>query len=204
MKISYSSKLEQKSVLTIFCDGSPWRDIHTAVFGRRPVLPQGCESLIEFSEQFSVLECRQAKNYAIRRLSLQGMLSTALVRALKDRLVSEKAIREAVGELTDLGFVNDEEWAASYVRSQNNKKVGPRAIAQKLAHKGVRGERLEQALEKSRDPEEQKILIQSLLKSKYAKRNLSDFKEKQKVIASLVRRGFDMNIIFTCLNYSEF
>lgn len=203
MKISCSPNPELKSVMTIFCDGSPWRDVHTTVFGRRPVLPQGCESLIEFSEQFSIIECRQAKNYAIRRLSLQGMLSTALARALKDRLVSEKAIREAICELTDLGFINDEEWAASFVRSQNNKKVGPRAIAQKLAHKGIRGERLEQALEKSWDPEEQKMLIKSLLKSKYAKRNLSDFKEKQKVVASLIRRGFDMNIIFNCLNYSE-
>ncbi len=204
MKISCSPKSEQPSVLTIYCDGSPWRDIHTTVFGRRPILPQGCESLIDFSEQFSILECRQAKNYAIRRLSLQGMLSIALARSLKERLVSQKAIQHAIGELMELGFINDEEWAASYVRSQNNKKVGPRAIAQKLANKGVRGEKLEQALEKSWDPNEQKALIGSLLKSKYARRDLSDFKEKQKVVASLIRRGFDMNIIFKCLNYSEF
>jgi regulatory protein len=103
-----------------------------------------------------------------------------------------------------LGFLNDDEWTASFVRGQSNRKVGPRAIAQKLASKGVRGEKLEQALENSWNPSEQKALITSLLKSRYAKKNLSDFKERQKVIASLMRKGFDFSAIMGCLKSVSF
>lgn len=204
MQISCAPSTERQSVLTIFCDGSPWRDLHTAIFGRRPALPQHCLSIEEFTEQFFELEYRMAKNYAIRRLSLQGMLSNALARALKERLVSDRVIQNVVEEFVSLGFINDQEWAASFVRSQSNKKMGPRAIAQKLASKGVRGEKLEAALEKSWDSSEQKQLILQLLKSRYAKRDLSDFKERQKVVAALVRRGFDVSTILNCMGKLEF
>lgn len=204
MQISCAPSTERQSVLTIFCDGSPWRDLHTAIFGRRPALPQHCLSIEEFTEQFFELEYRMAKNYAIRRLSLQGMLSNALARALKERLVSDRVIQNVVEEFVSLGFINDQEWAASFVRSQSNKKMGPRAIAQKLASKGVRGEKLEAALEKSWDSSEQKQLILQLLKSRYAKRDLSDFKERQKVVAALVRRGFDVSMILNCMGKLEF
>ena len=199
MQISCSLSSTRPSVLTIFCDGSPWRDIHPSVFGRRPVFPQQCASLEEWHEQFTFIEYRQTKNYALRRLALQGMLSSALATSLKERLVSEKVIHQVIQELVSLGFINDQEWTASFVRSQTNRKVGPRAIAQKLANKGVRGERLEQALEKSWSVADQKTLILQLLNTRYSRRNLVDFKEKQKVVASLVRKGFDVSVILSCL-----
>lgn len=193
--ISCTPHPTRSSILTIFWDGEPWREIHTSVFGRRPQLPQNCQNFDEFKTQFFEFEYRQAKNYCLRRLSLQAMLSTALTRALKDRLISEKTIQQVISELNDQGFLNDQEWSASFVRTQTSRKVGPRAIAQKLASKGIKGDVLDTALEKSWDCDTQKKLILSLLKSRYAKRNLNDFKEKQKVIASLVRKGFDFSII---------
>lgn len=202
MKITCTPNLDRQSILTIFCDGVPWRDLHTAVFGRKPALPKECRSIEEFDEHFTVIEYQHVKNYALRRLSMQAMLSSALSRSLKERLIPEKVIQKVILELIALGFLNDEEWTASFVRSQSNRKVGPRAIAQKLASKGVRGEKLEQALEGSWDVNEQKKLITGLLKSRYAKRNLSDYKEKQKVVASLIRKGFDLSAIMNCLQKS--
>lgn len=199
MQVSCHPHQERPSVLTITIDGAPWRDVHISIFGRNPTLPQGCISLEDFKEQFILIEQRQAKNYALRRLSMQAMLSTALIRSLKERLISSSTIQQVIQELVELEFLNDEEWSASFARTQKARKMGPRAIAQKLAFKGIKGEVLEQVLEESRDPEEQKQLVFELLKTRYARRNLSDYKEKQKVVASLVRRGFDLSIIFSCL-----
>lgn len=199
MQITCKPHPERQSILTVYCDGSHWREIHTSVFGRKPLLPEHCTSLEDFSEQFATFEHRGVKNYCLRRLSMQSMLSTALKRSLKERLVPEAVIRKVIDELLELRFINDEEWAASFVRSQSSRKVGPRAIAQKLAQKGVRGEKLELALEKSWDVNDQKTMILSLLKSKYAKKDLTDFKEKQKVVASLIRKGFDLSVIFSCI-----
>jgi regulatory protein len=145
------------------------------------------------------IEYQQAKKYALKRLSLQPMLSTTLSRSLKKRLVSEPVIQTIIQECRELGILNDEEWAASFVRGQTNRKTGPRAIAQKLASKGIRGEQLEKALEGAWDGEKQKGCIESLLKSRYGKRNLADYKERQKVISSLVRKGFDLSIVLECL-----
>jgi SOS response regulatory protein OraA/RecX len=119
---------------------------------------------------------------------------------LRDRQISEETIERLLADLTKLGVLNDKEWAASFARGQTRKKVGPRAIVQKLANKGVRGENLKEAVEDSWDPIQQQTMILDLLKTRYSKRDLSDFKERKKVISSLVRRGFDLTHIFACFN----
>lgn len=199
MQISCLPSSDRQTVMTIFCDGVPWRKLHTSIFGRHPNLPQECHSLQEFSHEFSVLEYRQAKSYALRRLSLQGMLSAALVRSLKERLVSQTTIERVLQDLCELGLINDDEWAASFIRTQQLKKFGPRAIAQKLANKGIKRETLQLALEQSASFDDQKTAILKLLQSRYSKRGLSDFKEKRKVVASLVRRGFDLTLVLNCM-----
>ena len=200
MRIFCEPHRDLRSVLTIFLDNEPWRNIHTTIFGRRPLLPESCLSEQEFRAQFFVFEHRYAKNYALRRLSLQAMLSQALARSLKERLVSEKTIVLVLGELKALGLINDEEWTASFVRGLERKKMGPRAIAQKLASKGIKREGIELALEHSKGSTDQEASVLALLGSRYAKKNLSDFREKQKVTASLMRRGFDLTIILKCLD----
>jgi regulatory protein len=203
MKITCEINPTRKSILTISIDGEPWRDVHTSIFGKCPQLPQNCQTYEEFISQFSAFESRQVKNYCLRRLSLQAMLSTALASSLKERFVSEIMIQQMFHELNNLGFLNDREWSASFVRMQTSRKVGPHVIAKKLASKGIKGEELEKALEKSWNSDSQKKQILSLLKTRYAKRNLTDFKEKQKVIASLVRKGFKLSIILDIIQTPE-
>jgi regulatory protein len=180
-----------------------WRDLHTSIFGRKPSFPK-CHSIEEFTELFAVFEYSQVKNYALRRLSMQAMLSTALIKALKERLVPERVIEGVIKELVELRFLNDEEWTASFVRIQSSRKMGPRAIAQKLFYKGVKGKELEKALENSWGMDDQKSLIMELLQKKYAKRNLEDYKERQKVVAALVRKGFEFPAIQECIRNVEF
>lgn len=190
--------------MTVVCDGEPWRDVHMSIFGRRPSLPQGCQTQTQFEEEFRTLECLLAKRYALKRLSTQAMLSTRLSRSLKERLVSENAIEIVIYELRELGLLNDKEWVASFVRVQTSRRVGPRAIAQKLAGKGVRGGNVAEALDGMWDPAEQKKGIRHLLNTRYAKRNLKDPRERQKVIASLARRGFELSEILSLVKDDAF
>lgn len=202
MQITCTHHPEKQSVLIVFCDGVPWRDLHVSIFGRKPSFPR-CHSIEEFTELFTAFEHSQVKNYALRRLSMQAMLSAALAKALKERLVPERVIEGVIKELIELRFLNDEEWTASFVRSQAARKMGPRAIAQKLFHKGVKGKELEKALEHSWGMDEQKSLIRGLLQKKYAKRNLEDYKERQKVVAALVRKGFEFSAILESIKEND-
>lgn len=172
----------------VFCQ------VHPYVFGKKPSLPQGCSSIEEFAAQFALLEIKQAKAYAIRRLSKQAMLSTALAKALRQYCVSQHTIDLLIEEFLRLGYLNDEEWTNSYVKGQVSRKRGPRDIAQRLSHKGLPREQVAEVIETLSD-EQQRHAIGELLASKYRNRDLSDYKEKQKVIAALMRRGFDFDQI---------
>lgn len=200
MEVTCVPSPSRRSVLTILLDGEPWREVHAGIFGKKPGLPSICQSEEAFEELFAKVEVQMAKRYALKRLSLQNLLSDSLARSLKEKLVSRQAVDAVIGELSSLGWLNDQEWTASFVRGQSSKKMGPRAIAGKLASKGVRGERLEAALAEAWNKGEQGEQIASLLKGKYRTRDLSDFKERQKVIASLVRRGFELPVILSTLS----
>lgn len=203
MKIKCSPSSERKSLLTITIDGEPWRHIHPSIFGYRPSLPKECHSIEDFTALFAKLELRQAKQYAIKRLSTMHMPSTTLVRSLKQRLVSNQVISEIIAELTSLGYLNDQEWIASFIRVQSAKKIGPKAIAQKLACKGLPSHQIERLLRESQSTQDQKASIAHLLATRYRTRNLEDFRERKKVVASLVRRGFDLSDVLALVNNGD-
>lgn len=195
MKIECVPSSNRKQIIQVLCDGDLCCEVHTTIFGYSPKLPKECESQEEFDQLFADLEYKQAKFYAIRRLSMQSMLSTALEKAMKDRLVSEKTIQDVMAELDAFGFLNDSDWTASFVRSQTSRKKGPRAIAFKLASKGVSQDEIANAVESISDDAEQLPMIKQLLSTRYRKYDCNDFHQKQKVIASLIRHGFTLTAI---------
>lgn len=201
MKITCVPHGSHRDVFVIEVDEEPRQEVHAAIFGKKPKLPLDFTSLEEFDEAFAVLEYRQAKQYVIRRLAAQQLPSTILADNLRERLVSEPVIEQLLEEFRSLGYINDEEWIEGFIRRQLRRKLGPRAIAQKLAVKGLKEESVEM-VETVSSEESQKELIQALLTTKYVKRNLSDAKERQKVVASLARRGFSLSVIFDCINVS--
>lgn len=203
MGVNCEPHLTRKSILTITWEGEPWRHVHTAVFGRCPALPQHCLALDEFEQEFAKLEYRQAKVYAYKRLAAMNMSSVALATSLRERLVSAVVVECVLQELIALGYINDEEWVKSFVRLQRRRKMGPKAIAAKLAAKGLRPELFEEITDVAQGESDQRALIQELLATKYRKRDLRDFREKHKVVAALVRRGFDASAVMDVMRELE-
>lgn len=199
LQIEIAPHPNRRSLLTISIDGDLWRNIHTSIFGLRPSLPKNCYSIEQFAEKFAAIEYRQAKYYAIKRLSQLSLPSAKLIKSLKERLVSESVISRLIAELLEAGYINDREWTASYVRIQSQRNIGPRAIAQKLAAKGMASTQVVELLRESQTDEIQRNTIRHLLATRYRTRNLGDFRDKRKVVASLVRRGFDLSLILNVL-----
>jgi regulatory protein len=187
-----------KSTLTITWEGEPWRNVHTAIFGRKPIFPQ-CSTLDEFEQEFTKIEYKLAKAYAFRRLAAMSMLSTSLAKSLRTRFVSQDVTDRIINELVALGYLNDQEWTNRFVRVQTQKKMGFRGIAAKLASKGISAELFEEYTCDVSCEKDQRALIQELLANKYRSRNVSDFRERQKVVAALVRRGFEANEVLDVL-----
>lgn len=149
-------------------------------------------------------EYRLARQYALRRLSAQSLPAAVLSKSLRQRQVSEETIDKVISELCQQGYINDHEWTQAFVRGQLSRKRGPREIMRRLSAKGISTEQADAALEAvGINHEDQEKSISELLSTRYRNKNLKDFKERQKVVASLLRRGFDFEIVINLLRKKQ-
>ncbi len=143
---------------------------------------------------------RQAKVYALKRLSSKSYLTKELRESMLRKEFLPEHVERILNECRELGYLNDDEWLDAFVRGQISKKRGPKAIAAKLFQKGISRDKIQTIVTSLNEDHSQADGIRLLLKTKYKNKNLSDYQEKQKVIASLARRGYDFDEILAALN----
>jgi regulatory protein len=140
-------------------------------------------------------EITAAKRIVFRRLAIRSYATQELRKILTEKGISEDTAEVVIAECIELGYCNDIQWIADFVRSHQARKMGPRAILMKLKARGINEELIEHAREHLEESPADQESIHKLLTTKYRTRNLADFKERQKVIAALMRRGFDLEEI---------
>lgn len=198
ISITICSKPQQPSHRLFYVDGEFWREVHVGIFGKRIDFP-ACAAIAEAEVEFKKREQAGAKNYALRLLAMRSYPSSQLTKSLQRRLVSEDTAEAVTEWCKQQGYVSDEEWIKSFVRTQQARRVGPQRIKQKLFQKGISRAKAEAAVQGC----SQKEQIQHLLQTRYQKADLKIPKEKQKVIASLMRKGFEYDAIIEVLYASR-
>ncbi len=193
MNIEIIPKQGQKEILSIQINGEVWKNIHTSIFGKKPCFPSPSSEL-QWQQAFEKIEYERVKNYTLRRLSAQHYHSGQLIKLLKERLVTGSVIEKIISECRAKGYLNDRDWINSFIRSQR-KRFGLAAIWRKLQSKGVSREEIHLIQEEHASPEEELINIKHLLKTRYRSKNLNLLKDRQKIIASLMRKGFALELI---------
>ncbi len=107
-------------------------------------------------------------------------------------------IEECIGKLIDAHYLDDRRYAQSYVRSHLNDRSRLR-ITQDLMGRGIAEYVIEEAFAaagEETDPEEAQFRqIRYLLKKRGFDPDAPDFKEKQKTMAFLHRKGYDADLI---------
>ena len=123
---------------------------------------------------------------ALRLLSLKSYSTYELKKKLLRKGFSSEEIDPVLEKYLRLGYLNDSDLTERRIEAFKRKGYGPYWIAAKLKTLG-----LSQGLKASSySQEEQKAVIQKVLKTPlFAK------KEKNKQIAALQRRGFDLETI---------
>lgn len=188
MKVEISPKPGQLDRLVVTLDQEPWRELHVAVHGRHPKLP-ACTERSAWETLFADYEYKRAKHYLLRRLQAQSYHSVLLRTLLIDRLISPTLVARLLQEANDWGLLDDQAWLDSFMRSQKKRRGLPLILA-KLRLKGFNNEQLQKLQEEYADPQADEGAIRHLLKTKYRSKDLSQYAIKQKVIASLMRRGY--------------
>lgn len=128
---------------------------------------------------------------AAELVAKQGMSRRTLARKLREKGASPEEADSAVEWLSGMGLLNDADYAASLARICAAKGYGPSRIRSKLYEKGVPRELWEAAMEGLPADGEQ---IDAYLRHKLAGTR-PDEREKRRLTASLLRRGFQWDAI---------
>lgn len=201
MKVEVGKLDPYKFTLPLMIDGDLWHTAHVSIFGKSPKFPEA--SMEELEEKYRALEYKGAKSFLLRRLAMKNYHSTELTAALMKREVHESAIISILDEFSQLGYLDDKAWLGSSIRSLRQQRFGFKAIAMKMRVKGIEEHEVLEAIkivkESEGEEENEQHSITRLLDTRYRSRDLSDRKEKQKVVNGLMRKGFSLDDIFTVL-----
>jgi regulatory protein len=135
----------------------------------------------------------KAMNYALHLLS-RRMLTEAQVRdKLRGKGATDEVVADVLSRLKSLGYLDDNAFAETYLRSRARKK-GALALRRELLSKGVPEEVAEAALAKLSDEAQLEAALAVLAKEAW--RLGSD---RRKAYAFLARRGFPGEVVMAAL-----
>ncbi|WP_026564358.1 recombination regulator RecX [Bacillus sp. UNC41MFS5] len=155
-------------------------------------------SLIEIQYQDDI---RKAYNKAIHYLSRRMRSEKEIKDYLFSKEIEEPVINEIIHKLTAQKYINDEEFALAYVRTQaNTTDKGPTVIKMELKEKGIDMRTLMLALEEY--PLEQQIEKAAKISEKFYEKSAKESLkiQKQKLENLLLRKGYSYDIINIAVN----
>ena len=131
-------------------------------------------------------------------LSLKDRTKKELQMKLNEKYRNEKMVEKAILKLVELGYIDDLNYAVSYI---NSRKYGKQRIIYNLLQKGISKEKIEQAYTEIQEETEKDIEDEKLKKA--ILKNIK--KEEKKLVQYLVRQGFELDKIFRKLKeYKDF
>ena len=133
-------------------------------------------------------------NKALDILSRREHSAYELKTKLKKFEPDEKDLNELIEKLKASNFIDDERFAALFIKSKAQSGYGPSYIAQYLAKKGISSDLY--------DINSLDIDWQSICKDQFDKKRQDkeiNFKEKEKILRFLAYRGFSYEIIKSAL-----
>lgn len=197
LQITFQTKYK---TIEIYVDEELWKVGHPSIIGRKPALPKDCSNLNDLEESYQKIEYQGAKRFALRRLTAKSMSSYELQGVLKDKEVSLATAELISEDFQKWGLLNDNEWITSFVRSETARNQGPSAISRKLQKKGIPSDLIQENLAEYKQLGSQNEGILKLIQGRYRNKDLKNWKERNKVIAAIHRKGFSLSAVIEVLN----
>ena len=151
-------------------------------------------------------EIEKARETAFRFLSYRSRSVLEVKRKLQEKEFSPHTIRTTISRLMELGYLNDQEYAATVVRSSiENKQCGPIRIHDALVKKGIAKEIIDNTLEELTKEYDLTRVARLAFDSKFSlhQDQLAEEKTRRKVIGYLKRKGFSWNTILAVIKSAD-
>ena len=149
-------------------------------------------------------DIRKAYNLAIQYLAKRMRSEKEVRQSLAEKEFDEVIIQEVILKLYEFHFLNDEEFALAFVRTQlNTTDKGKETVKRELREKGISDNFIERALQEY--PSEAEHMKALSLAEKFVKKNKNDSSKimKQKLDQLLIRKGFSRATIKTAIMEME-
>lgn len=141
---------------------------------------------------------REAYNKALKWLDNRALTSKEVERKLKDKKFDEDTIAEVIKKLKEYDFLNDELYAADYVKyAQNLKRKGKFYIIKKLIEKGVDRAIIDNVFSEYKSEDEYQTALVAV--EKKFKNKARDEKTALKINSFLKSRGFSDDVIYNII-----
>ena len=156
-------------------------------------------------EREKCADAAKARARALDALSAREMTSAQLYERLC-RSFTEQAAAEAVAEMVERDYVNDERYAEARAHGLLMARKSRRAAAQNLRQKGLNSQQIEQALETVYAPDEdgespELKAASALVDSRYRGKLAAG--RRDLVVAALMRRGFAYPVVKEAIRRAE-
>jgi regulatory protein len=139
---------------------------------------------------------QKARDYALLLLKFRLRSERELFCRLKQKRFDPRVIKEAISFLKDKGFLDDAEFARSWISSRAKKPLGPRRLRQELRLKGVDKEIVDTELSRLNQDYPQQEIVARIARTRFEKlRGLEPDKAKRRIYEYFLRRGFSIDVI---------
>jgi len=187
------------------------------VFNDNSILPFSTDDLVKMnikkhvdltSELTTQIYQKSAEHqlweYSLRQLSMLSQPEKTIAQKLKNfsrkiilftdlknsTLDTAPMISGIVSRLKERGLISNSDYAQNFVKKSQNKSK--RQILAQLFQKGIDRSDLNQAVSSIDDKKKIRIFLE---KKKYTYKNFTNYSEKNKIMASLYRRGYTLSDI---------
>jgi regulatory protein len=149
-------------------------------------IPASFETMEHIHKWLSETEWKLAKARAYRLLSMRSYSEKKMREKLFERRFSKEVCDRLIDELKRLSYLQDSELAKAMALRECKRGYGPRYISLKLRSKGLDPKGINEWISREMQREE----IERLIKK---------FSDRKKAIQTLLRRGFDSDLVIEIL-----
>ena len=202
MKITRISKRKNRRLYDIFIDDEPGFSVSSKKVLQKFGLEQGRTfQPDEFHKLREKIEFFEAENILLQFLAYRFRSKKEIVRKLTNKKISRSTIDALVAKYEGKGFINDENFAESYMLDLiSHHPQGNFAIKQKLKQKGISNEIIKRLSEEYLSGEiEHEMAIKELSKRKIRYMKLQTRERRNKALAFLQRKGFSYTCARECI-----
>ena len=130
-----------------------------------------------------------AMEKAVALLAMRPRTQQEIADALRKNAYPARTSARVMARLDEAGYINDTNFAEQWAASRTGKGMGARRIRMELRRKGVDGDAIDEALSSIDEDEMLSGALKAARKAASGK-DISDPKDRQKVLAALARRGY--------------